>query len=91
MAVEAIFPLPAMSVTAFAWIVVITVPLTVMPLTATLNVVPSIMPISVTLAVVAPAVPESVTLLPVKPDTDSMNVAVKLMGAADVGSACPLA
>ena len=55
--VEARLPLPAASVATSAAIEAITVPLVVIPLTATLKVVPSLGAISVTVAVVAPAVP----------------------------------
>ena len=59
-----------------------TVPVCVMPLTATLYVVP----LPVTTAVVAPAVPESVTPVFENPVTALLNTTVKLIGVALAGS-----
>ena len=64
-----------------------TVPLVVMPETATLYV----LPLPVTVAVVAPAVPLSVTSPVAKPVTDSLKTTVKLIGVALVGSGWPTA
>ena len=64
----------------------ITVPSPVMPVTATLYVVPSL-PTGVTTAVVAPAVPLIATWPVVKPMTGSLNTTAKLIVAALVGSA----
>ena len=67
--------------------VAMTVPVCVIPETATLYVVP----LPVTVAVVAPAVPLRVTSLPVKPLTASLNTTVKAIGPVEAGSACPAA
>ncbi|OPZ77535.1 MAG: hypothetical protein BWY79_01132 [Actinobacteria bacterium ADurb.Bin444] len=69
-------------------IVATTVPEVVMPVTATLYVVPSLGSISVTVATLAPpAVPERVTSPVAKPVTGLLNTTVKLMGLVEVGSA----
>src|SRR3990170_7382466 len=68
---------------AFAGIEAITVPLPVIPDTATLYVAGP----PVTTAVVAPAVPLKDTSVLVKPVTDSEKTTVKLMGEVPVGSA----
>ncbi len=81
--VEAVLVFPAASVAPAAGTVAITVPSPVIPLTATLYVVP----LPVTTAVVAPAVPDRVTSAPVKSLTDSQNTTVKLIGDEFVGSA----
>src|SRR5437773_1214414 len=83
--VEAVLPLPATSVATPAAIVAMTVPL-VIPLTATLYVVG---PPVTTAVFVPPAVPPIVTPAPVKPLTAWLKTAVKLIGEALVGSACP--
>ncbi len=64
-----------------------TVPVVVMPVTATLYVVP----LPVTAPVVAPAVPLSVTSPVAKSVTDSLKTTVKLIGEIPVGSAWPTA
>ena len=69
--------------------VAITVPLPIIPETATLNVVP--FPGGVTIAVVAPAVPVKTTSPVAKPLTTWSNTTVKLIGETDVGSGCPAA
>src|SRR5436190_1997781 len=63
---------------------VITVPLVVIPLAATLCVAP----LPVTIAVVAPAVPPSVTSPVAKSLTGSLNTTSNTIGDALVGSAC---
>src|SRR4029077_12047453 len=85
--VDAMLALPAASVAAPAGTLTTTVPVPVIPDTATLYVVP----LPVTVAVVAPAVPLSVTSPVAKPVTVSLKVTVKLIGLALVGSAWPAA
>ena len=81
--VETVLPTPA-AVAASCFTEAITVPAVVIPLTATLYVVP----LPVTVAVfVPPAVPVIVTPLLAKPVTDVLKIAVKLIGDTLVGSA----
>ena len=74
-------------VAALAGTFAITVPLLVIPETATLYVVGP----PVTTFVVAPAVPDKFTPAAVKPVTGSLNTTVKLIGDAEVGSGCAAA
>src|SRR3989442_1690655 len=85
--VEAALALPAASCATPADREALTGPSLVIPLTATLYVVP----LPVTIAVVAPAVPVKVTSPASKFITGLLNTAVKFIGDAFVGSACPLA
>src|SRR6266850_8459646 len=85
--VDALLPLPTPSTATPAGMLAITVP-SVMPLTATLYVLGP--PVTVTV-LVPPAVPVIVTSAPVKPLTASLKTAVKFIGDAPVGSACPAA
>ena len=81
--VEALFVLPAESETPPAGIDAITVPAVVMPLTATVNVVPLFGAISVSVTVfVPPAVPVVETSEDVKVDVSIglLKTAVKLIG-----------
>ena len=82
--VEAALVLPAGSVATPAAMVAMTVPALVMPVTATLYVVPA--PVTVP-ALVPPAVPVKVTSPVAKPVTASLKTTVKLTGLALVGSA----
>ncbi len=76
-------PLPTASVATPAAIVAMTVPEIVMPVTATLYVVPD--PVTVP-TLVPPAVPAIVTSPVAKPVTASLNTTVKLIGLVLVGS-----
>ena len=80
--------LPAASVAAPAGTLATTVPLPVIPDTATLYVVP--LPVTVAVSV-PPAVPAKLMSLAAKPVTVSLKVTVKLIGLALVGSAWPAA
>ncbi len=66
--------------------VAMTVPGVVMPVTATLYVVPE--PVTVPVSV-PPAVPPSVTSPVANPVESSLNTTVKLIGLAPVGSGWP--
>src|SRR5687768_17838845 len=82
--VEAVLLLPAASCAAPGAMLAVTVPLVVMPLTATVYVLG---PPLIVAVLVPPAVPPMVTSAAVKPLTASLNTAVKLIGPAAVGSA----
>src|SRR5688500_2490809 len=86
--VEAVLLLPAASCAAPAAMLAVTVPLVVVPLTATVYVLGP--PLTVAL-LLPPAVPPIVTSAALKPLTASLNTAVKLIGPAAVGSACAAA
>ena len=83
--VDAAFAIPELfPVATFAAMLATTVPGPVIPVIATEKVFGP----PVRVAVLVPgAVPVMVTSPPVKPDTDSLNAAVKRIGAALVGSA----
>src|SRR6266511_6387365 len=83
--VEAVFGLPTASKAEPAGTLAVTVP-SVMPLTATVY---TLGPPLTTATLVPPDVPPSVTSEAVKPETGSLNVTVKLIGDAFVGSAWP--
>ena len=86
--VEARFAsVPPLTATA-AGTLAMTVPLVVMPVTATLYVVP--LPLTVPVSV-PPAVPDNVASPVAKPVTLSLNTTVKLIGEVPVGSAWPAA
>src|SRR5688572_19446632 len=82
--VEAVLLLPAASWAAPATMLAVTVPLVVMPLTATVYVLGPPLIVAVLLP---PAVPPIVTSAALKPLTASLNTAVKVIGPAPVGSA----
>src|SRR6266545_4752739 len=86
--VEATLGLPAASWATPAPMLAITVPLVVMPLTATLKVAG---PPDTTTVLVPPAVPLIVTSALVKSPAGSLNTTVKLIGDVLVGSAWPAA
>src|SRR5512145_225066 len=85
--VEARFGFEPASIATPALMEAITVPLVVIPDTETLYTVGP----PETTAVIAPAVPLRVTSPVAKPVTASLNVTVKRIGEAEVGSACPAA
>src|SRR5262245_32890951 len=87
--VDARLPLPAPSMAPLAAIDAVTVPVAVIPLTATSKVVPSLGAISVSAAEVAPAVPPRMTPDDEKPVTGTSKTAVKWIGLVVVGSSCP--
>jgi len=80
--VDAVFELP-FALAAPAATDAVTVPVCVIPLAATLYVVP----LPLTAAVVAPAVPPRITPVFVNPVTAVLNTTVKLIGEPLVGSA----
>ena len=88
---DAKFPFDTSSSATSGPIETIAVPLLVIPLTATLYVVPSLGAVSVTVAVVAPDVPPNVTSPVSKPVTGFEYTTVKLAGERPVGSSCPSA
>src|SRR5262245_30153658 len=89
--VAAALGLPALSVATPALTFAITVPVWLMPVTETSNVVPLFGAISATAADVASAVPDRATS-PVTnvPAVSSLKTTVNRMGPALAGSACPI-